>query len=456
MEQFVNALLLAGALVLLYVLIEKHRKRSLSIKTWILSLLSISLIPFGLAWGLTSLYESETQAAIIGVVFFTGIGTVLGILAWPGLFPESKRKLSIPLKGTGKGFITGFLMFLTALTFPLSLVLRDTLNIVTDQEKVIALLDSAVVSDEALPVVTKKALIFETLHGNFPDKFEFRALQALFSKVENKEIARFAGYIITEQERKKLSSDAVNAVAEWASSDVAYPQLSIPVSSYLQCAHTHAEDIARWIYGNLEFPPMPPEQLEPFVNGEFSEVIDDYMGTPPDSLKETLIPHFAHAIRLQLTKADAPTIVHVAEEMQKEMKPKQMQENKSQVKALVKALRIASFLPLILLLTSLFLAYNMSRKALMWCISIVLGLSGLFGHFVYKGIETLPGTIEQSEFVADLPSVPGAALSQLSGHVCQGIHAHSAHIWIWMLIAGGALFGQSLLIRYLREKKNRV
>jgi|SaaInl7_200m_RNA_FD_contig_21_2774046_length_404_multi_7_in_0_out_0_1 hypothetical protein len=80
------AFLLMGVLIMVaQVNLNKKLKEIGKAKIWsnqILSVGAIVLIAFGVLWAVSSLLEHETQAAMMGIIIFSGSGVLLGLIAF--------------------------------------------------------------------------------------------------------------------------------------------------------------------------------------------------------------------------------------------------------------------------------------------------------------------------------------------------------------------------------------
>lgn len=358
METIINTIFLfAGLLGFIFLL--KHNKTSkLDTRTWIFSISALVLIPLGATWGVTSFYENEPQAGWVGILAFCGLGLVFLQLSRKGLFPSAnKTEKTEPIQKLGYKIAIICLLLVGFLILPLGVLIKKSVETVSDKEQLTELLNNNMISDQALPMFIKKSIAYLTLYGEYPDKLETRFMSYMFSAVKAEEMIKIFDYIVPETERLLLLSRGADAISNWVESDTSYPDFELYPKGYLVKADAHVEDIAHWIYNNFALPEMNEKVIAKFENGEFSDNIQDYLGTPPDHLKASLVEPLAAIIKTQLDSVDVPKKVILAEEMAKTIPAKDMLANKEQIKTMPRLLTKLWLIPLVLIIVACILVF---------------------------------------------------------------------------------------------------
>lgn len=369
MEQLINTIIFTGAAICIIELYKFHRKNKISKRAWLFAISAILLIPFGLAWGVTSFYEHEPQAAWVGIVVFSGTGLVFGILSYQNIFPKPKQVSSfqsIYFQKLGFRITTIVLMIIGTILLPLTFVSHKIGSTFSNEQRVLELLSDNMLSDKVLPSFIKKTLAYETLYGEYPDKLEERMMQSLISGVKEDEMIYLLNFVLPEKERIALLTNGSHAVKNWINSTDAYPKMEIEPKQFIIDLDNNAREIAKWFYKNFELPPMSEATVLKFENGEFSNTIEDYMGTPPDHIKDKLIEPFANIIRTQLASISVPEKISLAEEISNQIPEAEMIKNKSKLKNLPLFLKYIWLIPKLLLIAGFILLFIARFNFLKW------------------------------------------------------------------------------------------
>ena len=318
MEQLLLTLISIGFVSGLQWIIRRGIRLKVNTRSWIFAVLAVILIPFGLAWSVTSFGENEPTAGYMGILVFSGLGVVCGILAHAGFFPghaPSKPKSSTPTP-IGKIVLVLVLALLIAFTLPWSMVTFSITKTLSNQERAQQLVIDQVVSDETLPTIVKRGLAYQTLYGDYPSHLKFRMIQSMLSGVENEEIIRLLDTVLPAKERYALVEGFSGSIAHWFNSDNPYPEYTLQPVKYMERFKGNTEFIVRWIYQNFSLPAMNMATIENVSAGNFSNNFDDYMQSPPGSLKERLIKPAAIALSKQLEAAEVPASVQIGDQLE--------------------------------------------------------------------------------------------------------------------------------------------
>lgn len=397
-----------------YHLIRIHNQRKIDLRSWIFSALAILLIPFGIAWAVTSFREAEPQAAWMGILVFSGLGAVFGILAWRAIFPKEKTETRLEgahnIKGLGLKTGAALLLAIAIFTLPVTLIIKNVSSTFKNQQQVSELITQHVISDKALPPFVKKTLAYETLYGEYPEKLEERMMQSMFSGVTDEEMIRLIDFILPEHERIQLTNEAASAVGRWFGSKDAYPELQIKPGVYLQRADQNAEELIRWIYKNFSLPPMHDTTVAKFNNGIFSDNFQDYMGTPPDSIRKTLITPAATAIRAQLATVEVPQAIDLKEEISKETSQADMLAQKEKISYMGSMAGKLWIIPIVLIALAIGMIYFAKSNLIRWVSWPVLIL-GLCGVIIASNFTKPDGIIDSIiEKMAENAPAPAMAI----------------------------------------------
>jgi len=391
MEQFLITLNFTAAIVALIYLFKFNSEQKLSIRSWIFSILAIILIPFGFSWAVTSFYEFEPQAAWLGILVFSGLGAVFAYLAWQQMFPNEKNFFK-NIEYLGLKITVIVLLVIGVLTVPMTIVIKKTINNLDSKEKIVRLISENIIADETFPFFIKKSLAYETRYGELPEKVEIRLMQSILSGVKDEEFVKLFDLIIPESEREILLTSGSKAVSEWLNGEAAYPEFQLNPRNYIFKAEKNVEEIARWIYRNFSLPPMSDSIANNFEKGIFSENIQDYLGTPPEHLKASLISPFAGLIRTQLKTVEVPEVINLKEEMAKNITKEEMIGNKEKFQSTISLINNIWIIPSLLHLIGLLLIiFSKKFKRLPWLAwaFIAFGIRCMFCGFTFGDITGL-------------------------------------------------------------------
>ena len=219
MELFILISLSAAFALSLHYFILRAKKNLYSTRTWSFGITAIVLIPFGLAWAATSFGEGEPLAAYMGILIFSGLGLIFGLLAYNSLARGKDHPDGSAQNGdqssTAKLGVTIVLIMLigvASVLFPLALGLKRAAGILGNKASVTGLVAGKVLSDEALPHMIKKTLAYETLYGKYPETLKERMMQSMLSGVAPSEMVRLLDTVIPGAERLAMLDEAVNNI----------------------------------------------------------------------------------------------------------------------------------------------------------------------------------------------------------------------------------------------------
>ena len=380
MEQLLLIIICALSLTLATFLFQKAKKLGASVRLWAFGLLACSMIPFGLAWYVSSFYEGEPYAGYMGIIIFSGIGLICLLLAYnqlkrehPALFPQpTPQKAGLPVGVVIAVFILGLL---GAVLLPYTIAFNRLASQFGNQEKIREAFQHKLLSDDSLPYFIKKTLGYHTLYGDYPETLEERLMQSMISGVKDEELIVLLNKIAPEPERYQLLQEAVTSGAAWMDGETDYPELTLQLGPYLDRINQNAEFVMTWLYRNFPFPPMEPAAVAKVHQGEFSDQIADYMTTPPDSIKSLMIRYGAKALEMQLARADAPSQVVLADQMSAVVSAGELNKQKVNVKRATMLLKSAWILAALLLLSAFVLTFWKIPKPLRIASYLALGIA---------------------------------------------------------------------------------
>ena len=393
MEQLLLILISITFCFSLYGFVKVAKSKKVSSRTWVFGILAILLIPFGLAWCITSFAEREPNAGYMGIAFFSGLGFILGILSYQG-FHTAKQETKADLKAPSpvKVLVVATLLVVGAGLLPLALALNRLASITSDPDQMISLFSTHVVSDRSLPFTIKKALAYETLYGIYPGTLEARLMQSMFSGVKEKEMIRLLAQVFPGRERQDLLHESLQAGYSWLESSEPYPKLTLTPGQYLQKVDQKAEFIVEWIYQNFDLPPMDSLAAAQFSTGNASNEFGDYMVTPPDSLKTAIIAPAANALRLQLSKAQIPSTLDVPEELQSQWTVEKAHSVKKTIRLAFGLAKWSWLLPAFLIILGIFLMMRFKLPLLPWT-ALSLLILGVLGFMITHPLRDVDGTV---------------------------------------------------------------
>ena len=304
----------------------------------VLLCLSVILIGFGLAWCYTSFQENEPYAAYMGLIVFGGLGIVLGGL---GLWnvKDSRAAPADPESGgsppaiSWKQAVAIVLMVVFTVTLPAAWLLKSTIDIVSDRERVSTFLHESLLSDRALPGAIRKAMEYEAWLTPMDEPLQSRIVKAAVSGIDPENWRELFGYIAPEKERKALLDEVTTSLYSWIHGDDAYPSLTIQTGAYLEDIESHAENLVLWIFRSFPIPACSLAQIQELERGDQDDIQELVFCKPPESLQMKIAPLGAALIKKRLAEKSPPTLVNVAEKMKEKILIKQQSEK--QEKSLV-------------------------------------------------------------------------------------------------------------------------
>ncbi|MEM9982215.1 MAG: hypothetical protein AAF734_06950 [Bacteroidota bacterium] len=355
METFLLIVVCSAAVLAIAYFVRFSKQNHIARRAWVFGIGALVLIPFGLAWAVTSFAEGEPFAGYMGVAIFSGTGLIFALLAYNRIV-EKTTPVDTSSGNVGLQILVGLLVVLGALLLPISLASTRIASLIGNQENATTLIHQQILSDEALPIFFKETLAYETLYGAYPKTLEERLMQSMISGVSNEQLIALLDKTLPEKERLVLLDEGAMAVSKWFNSDQTYPEWSLEVSPLLTRMNRQAAFLMGWMYQNFELMPMPDTTIAKFNKGEFSDNLKEYLGTPPDSLKQQAIIHGALALQKQIATAKAPDKIAVADQLKEKTPPAAMKAQKSTLATVLTLLKISWLLPLLLFVVAFGLA----------------------------------------------------------------------------------------------------
>lgn len=399
MELFTLISLSAAFALSLYYFILKAKKNGYSTRTWSFGITAIILIPFGAAWAATSFGEGEPMAAYMGILIFSGLGLIFGLLAYNSLarskdHPDRSAQSDGQSSTAKLGVTIALIMLISvaAILLPLALGLKRTAGMLGNKASVTELVAEKVLSDEALPLIIKKTLAYETLYGKYPETLKERMMQSMLSGVAPGEMVRLLDPVIPATERLAILDEAANSISSWLTSEETYPQMTLGPGLYFSRLGNDPEFLVRWIYKNFTLPPMRDTVVAKFNAGEFSDNFDHYMGTPPDSIKEMLIAPAALALQKQLAAVEVPAAINLADQLQQQVTAEEITARKRSVKRVFLVFGWAWLLPVLLLVAASVIIVTTKRPLFKW-LAIMLLCLGVVGSLMISPLRDMDGTV---------------------------------------------------------------
>lgn len=412
MEQLLTTIVAVLAFQPLLFLFKQNKKQKLSLRTWFFGLSAVVLVPFGIGWGITSVFEHEMQAAFVGIALFSGLGCVFGFLAWKDMFPGEEREKREPAAASQSiaKVTVASLIILAAILLPAGMTANKISSTLTDTEALNQTMFEGLIADEAMPAFIKKAIYYETLYGVFPEKTEERIMQAVFYGVKDEEMMKLLNMIVPENERKAMTTQFISAAEDMLTGQADYLDIEIAPQQYLARVSENTETIARWIYKNFSLPPMEQENIDKFRRGEFGDSIETYIGKPPEDIKESLIVPFAKAIKAKLATVEVPAKVSTAKVMSEKVSKSELTQKISRLQGMNTFLKSLWIIALVLIVAVFALVYFAKLPLLLWS-GISLCSIGLVGACIASFISDSHGLTERLiEGLTETAPPPGLAV----------------------------------------------
>lgn len=442
--------------VLVTYIYQKHKQHPISARGWVFFLSGMILFLFGVAWAQVSIHEREIQAAVMGIVFFSGIGIILSFLSWREIVPEKKGKGNkseslIAKPVNAESIAASSLLFLCAVLLPVSMLMYYAGGIVFNPDRMTDLVVDNIVSDDALTRTIKKAVVYQIQYGSDESVLDERVITGILGSVDEEEWIEFFNLVAPLQSRIALVREGVQAVHNWLDNKHDYPELEIRPGIFIDNLVNSAENVIQWIFRATLFPPYEEDSVFPhckddklqgYENGIFSDDLKELIGCrPPEEYRDIIAPKAAVLLKSQVVSADIPKSIQLKEKIAGSMTSAQMQSQKQQAQILRNVTRFLWILPVVFIISGLVL----SRKSTGSYASTVcwpLALSGLFGLIIsvlLKGNDTLikiiiPNLVE---------TVPAPALGIIQ-NLLTGLFSqvgHSLSITASVLLASGFILG---------------
>ncbi len=351
-----------------------HRKNHLDWQSMAYAIAAILLVPFGLAWAYMSMLEGEPQAAVMGIVMFSGTGVFFGFLSWWRARPVTTDNEQRSEGSTGRTAVTPgkiaaiVLLVLFVLSLPVSLFVKNVGDTLFSAEKAGVFIVDNIISDAALPKSIKKALVAQVRQGAASFTLEQRLMLGMTGSVDESEWVALFDLFVPEQERVALTQQAAGASFAWLDSDQVYPELVIPTGKYAEALESHAEEVIPWIYDSMLFPVCSEEQESRYARGDFGDDLQILIGCRPASVSRLqLIPHAAELLKNELRSQSIPQSVSLSEQLNK---AGLTAEKLSQQKRKIKTFRTVSLnlwlLPMLLLVAALACVVRSSNALAAW------------------------------------------------------------------------------------------
>lgn len=362
MEQLLLIIICAFSLVAASFLFQGGRQAKVSGRVWIFGSMAVILIPFGLAWCVSSIGEGEPFAGYMGVAIFSGLGILCTLLAnnqWKKDQPGNKKvsKPSDNVTSLGTIVLVALLTLLGAVILPYTIVTNRLATKFNSSEKITTQLQDNVLSDEVLPKFIKKLLRYETYYGEYPAALEQRLIMSMTSGTKDAELVALLNEVAPESHRFDLLDRVVNAVSDWTKNDEPYPELVLDVQPYLEQLKSKPEFVMEWLYNNFTFPNMDSSAVAKVNAGIYSDQVADYMTTPPDSIRAVMISEGAKALKVELQGVVVPEQVIIAEELKEVLPPMEAEKQKSRIAIVWNVMKFAWILPAVLLAAALSLSF---------------------------------------------------------------------------------------------------
>ena len=456
-------IVLGGAMALAaFFVYNFHRRVRLDWKSWTLAGVSIVLVAFGMAWAYTSILEGEPQAAVMGVVMFSGTGVFFAFLSWWRTHPavtndeqQIERPTSNRLALTPGKIAAIVLLVLFVLSLPLSLFVKNVGDTLFSPEKFGELTVDNIISDTALPKSIKKAMVAQVRHGAEKFTLEQRLMLSMTGSVDEHEWVALFNLVMPEKERVALTQQATGAFFVWLDSEQAYPELVIPTGEYAAAFESHAEEIIPWIYDSTLFPGCSAEQEARYARGDFGSDLKGLIGCRPAAeSRAQLIPHAAGLLRKEIRTQDIPNAVILSEELSKaQITAEKMSLQKKKINTLRTLTQGVWLLPLLLLGGALACTLRSVHALAAW-LKLPLVATGLLGLLMANNFMSSTGIFEQL-LSAPPAETPAAAFAIVKKFLIVLFHQAGEALLVQMsvaLVAGAVLLVLPLFGKGRRER----
>lgn len=372
-------------IVLFQYLLNLHRKTPLSKRIWILSISAAVFIVFGLAWAITSIAEREPQAAYMGIFIFTGFGFVLMVLAWQEIVKLSRPevdKSSVDNKNnlSIKAIIVSVIIIISGILLPFTILTNKVSNLLSDQETVTTMLKENLLSNEALPKVIKKGVMYQNLYDSDTILLGQRMMLSVVSGVYPEDWIKLFDKVLPENERFLLAENGINSFHNWLNSEDDYPELIIKSGEIISRVEDNAQFVMRWIFSSFTLPPSSNEQVAAYEQGIFPTEMEKFMegGLPPDDILEKVILAAAEVLKATISEANVPENISLSETMAETVTAEELKVQKAQLKNMLNAFRYLWVLPILLLIIAFSIIVRSPKQLLNW-IQYPLFISGIIG-----------------------------------------------------------------------------
>ena len=457
-------ILLGGVMALAAFCVHSFQRRTtLDWQSWAYAGAAILLVAFGLAWAYMSMLEGEPQAAVMGIVMFSGTGVFFGFLSWWRVRPavtddEQRIERSITNRSTVTPGKIAAIILLVIFVFglPVSLFVKNVGDTLFSPEKIGELVVDNIISDTALPKSIKKAMVAQVRHGAAGFTLEQRLMLSMTGSVDEREWVALLDLAIPEQERVELTAQATEAFFIWLDSDQAYPELVIPTGEYAAAFESHAEEIIPWVYDSTLFPGCSEEQEARYARGEFGSDLKSLISCRPAAeSRAQLIPHAAELLRKEIQSQDIPQTVSLSEELNKaQLTPEKMSLQKKKINTLRTLTHGVWLLPLLLLSGALACAVRSCNALAAW-LKWPLVATGLLGLLMANSFMSPTGIFEQL-LSAPPAETPAAAFAIIKKLLSTLFHEAGETLFMQMsvaLVAGALLLLLPLLAKGCRERE---
>lgn len=410
--------------------VMKAKKENL--RYGIFYMLSVVSIALGVAWAYTSNQEGEYSAAVSGLLLFGGIGIALGLFSYWKMNSDSddnKRAESSTEKKpvTPLQIVAIVLISLCVLSAPVTILLKGVTSVVSDKERVTTVLDDTAMSNEALPRIIKKSLMYQALYTPFETPLEPRMMVNVFSGISAANWVRGVDIFMPEEVRMSHLDRFLTTFYTWLDSEAVYPNIAFTMDNHLerlQVIKGRTTEMASWFYSAVPMPPCSPEQIEDLKSGKHNNDLKEMIGcSPPEEMRSKLAPVTGTLIQATLDELPLPQNIDINKMLQEKVTVAKITEVKSKINTLFSVGSVLWIIPMLFLFAGLALVVRSLESFARWTSWPLTAL----GLVCTVGLVKLPKLELFYTFPKELPKdmpAPGLALIQELGiHIARQVNS---------------------------------
>ncbi len=439
--------LITGGLIAFAIakLVQLKKNRKIDRNELTIMISAIFLTAFGIAWSYTSILEDEPQAAVMGIVIFSGLGMVLGGWGfWKMKFSVSDSASAEPVPEKNdfspRKIAATVLLALFVMTMPGALLIEKTTRVLKNEKQLTGLIEKTIMSNQALPGAIKKSIRYQVLLGPQFIPIEQRMMMSIASGVEPEKWVELFNFIAPEDDRIKLIDSTINTLYSWFDNEKAYPEIVISTDKYVTGINDNAGKIVHWTYSSFALPPCSKETVSRYQRGIYGSNINDlFECKPPENLRRKIEPVAAGMLKKTIASKKLPGSVSITEKLKAEVPAGKMLKNKNGIKNALSFGSLFWIFPIVLIITALLLAVRSVKDFIRWISWPVftIGSIGFVTSFTVPSLGFL--TTIPKELPANMAPPVLAMGQEIAGELMKQVGSGLFTPMLTLLITGSAL-----------------